>query len=111
MFSLFGYNDFEVKTMIENLTEKLTEESYELYNKDNIMIAQILFPKIENNLLCITHTFVDPCLRGMGVASELVEKVIEVARLNGYQITATCSYARSYFAKNPNDIYIIKSDL
>ena len=97
--------------MLENLTDKLSEEAYELYNEQEIMVAQILFPKIEENLYCITHTFVDPSLRGMGVAAELVEKVIEVARLNGYQITATCSYARSYFAKNPNDIYIIKSDL
>ncbi len=97
--------------MLENLTDKLSEEAYELYNEQEIMVAQILFPKIEKNLYCITHTFVDPSLRGMGVAAELVEKVIEVARLNGYQITATCSYARSYFAKNPNDIYIIKSDL
>lgn len=97
--------------MLENLTEKLSEEAYELYNEQEIMVAQILFPKIEKNLYCITHTFVDPSLRGMGVAAELVEKVIEVARLNGYQITATCSYARSYFAKKPNDIYIIKSDL
>ncbi len=93
------------------MTEKLLDEAYELYNDEGIMVAQILFPVIENNLYCITHTFVDPSLRGMGVAAELVEKVIEVARDNGYNITATCSYARSFFAKNPNDIYIIKSDL
>jgi hypothetical protein len=36
--------------MLENLTEKLSEEAYELYNEQEIMVAQILFPKIEKNL-------------------------------------------------------------
>ncbi|WP_394204209.1 GNAT family N-acetyltransferase [Shewanella waksmanii] len=42
------------------------------------------------------HTFVPDSMRGQGVAQQLVERGLEWARSNNYQITASCSYVQKF---------------
>ncbi len=74
-------------------------------NDENVVVAQIDFPKTGDNEITITHTFVDASLRGQGMAKKLVEEVINIAQKEKYNIRATCSYAIGYFDKNHIDIY------
>ena len=48
---------------------------------------------IDNGILDITHTFVDPSLRGQGIARELVRRCEAFAKREGLLIQASCSYA------------------
>ena len=48
----------------------------------------------------IDHTFVDPSLRGQGIAGKLMGKVIEMAREEGYKLVPVCSYAVAYFRRH-----------
>ena len=41
-------------------------------------------------------------MRGQGIAKQLLEKVIELAKNNNAQIIPTCSYAKAAFAANPD---------
>lgn len=77
------------------------------YEKDRIyindendkMIAEILFPHKENT--CdITHTFVDPSLRGLNIASKLVECAIKHIHSQNKEVVATCSYAKHWIEKH-----------
>lgn len=50
----------------------------------------------------IEHTNVSERLRGRGVARRLVDAAVAWARESGTKLSATCSYARSVFEKDPS---------
>lgn len=82
------------------------DDSIQYKNDEGEIIAEIDFPKTGEKEITITHTYVSPVLRGQGIAKELIEQVILHAKKNNLKIKATCSYAVSYFEKNPSDLYI-----
>jgi predicted GNAT family acetyltransferase len=49
--------------------------------------------RVDDNLMNIEHTVVDPEFRGQGIAEKMVDQAIRFAREQGLQLTATCSYA------------------
>ncbi len=49
----------------------------------------------------INHTFVDPSLRGQGVAGQLVQAAAEALKEENCKIYPTCSYARRWFEEHP----------
>ncbi|NLO09929.1 MAG: N-acetyltransferase [Clostridiales bacterium] len=56
------------------------------------------------------HTYVNPVLRGQGVAGELLKLLAEHLREKGLKATATCSYAVSWLNKNKEAYSDIISD-
>lgn len=77
-------------------------ESNKIYcqNEENELIAEITFPEVEDGVFCINHTFVDDSLRGQGVAGQLVKLAVEKIQEQGGKVTAACSYAQHWLAKN-----------
>lgn len=71
-----------------------------LNNDSGKMVAEITYTKAGENILIIDHTFVDPVLRGQGIALKLVEAVIKLAIDQGKKIMPLCPYAKSVFDKN-----------
>lgn len=55
-------------------------------------LAEICFNLAENNRFVATKTFVDPVLRGQGVARKLVMHLVELARKTDRKIIPVCSY-------------------
>lgn len=55
---------------------------------------------VENNVMKLIETYVPSQHRGKGVAKQLVEYAISLARSNGFVIEPICSYAIYYFMKN-----------
>jgi predicted GNAT family acetyltransferase len=49
----------------------------------------------------ITHTETPPALRGRGIASELVEGVLELIRADGQKVVAACGFVADYLRKHP----------
>lgn len=86
--------------------EKILNKDSIQYVEDNKVLAEVVFPLTDTNVITITKTFVDSSLRGQGIASKLMLDVIDYAKKNNYKIKATCSYAASYFSKNKCDLYI-----
>ncbi len=56
---------------------------------------------MESGVCHITKTYVDPSLRGQGIASKLLGMIVEKAKKEGFKIDPICSYAVSYFEKHP----------
>lgn len=77
----------------------IKEDRIELIQEDKV-VGKIEFVK-DGNELTITHTIVNPLFRGQGIAKILMEKVINEAKEKGLKIIPVCSYAVSYFEKNP----------
>ena len=65
------------------------------------VLAEITFPVGADGLPVIDHTFVDPSLRGQGMADKLVRAALEQIRKNGGTPAATCTYAVSWLEKHP----------
>ncbi|WP_128893930.1 GNAT family N-acetyltransferase [Longirhabdus pacifica] len=59
--------------------------------KDGQEIGEVTYVPQDGNIV-VDHTFVSPSMRGQGIAEQLVDKVVEYARNEGYKIIPTCSY-------------------
>lgn len=66
------------------------------------LLAEVTFPEREGTAL-INHTFVDPSLRGQGVAEQLLEALANRLRREGRKARATCSYAVHWFEVHPEE--------
>ena len=64
------------------------------------VIAEVTFPT-KDGVSIIDHTYVDPSLRGEGVAGKLVKLAADKILADGNQIAATCSYAVAWFKRHP----------
>lgn len=76
------------------------------YNVDGEIIAKITFERF-NNILNVDHTFVDDRLRGQGIASQLVEKLVAYAMENELKINPICWYVEKWFEKHPDFKYLL----
>ncbi|WP_125705121.1 GNAT family N-acetyltransferase [Lacticaseibacillus daqingensis] len=66
------------------------------------LIAEVTYQPIdEGQAVVIDHTFVDPVLRGQGIAGKLVRAVVDEAREKGLLIEPLCSFARHEFETKP----------
>jgi len=79
-------------------------------NEDGKMIVEATFPFIKEGVVVIDHTFVDPSLRGQGVASELMHNVYQYVKKQGLKAVATCPYAVVWFKKHPEHTDIIDEE-
>jgi len=83
-------------------------EDHKIYVKNEIgtVIVNATFPFIEEGVVVVDHTYVDPTLRGQGIASILMHEVYKHAKAKGYKVVATCPYAVVWFKKHKefNDI-------
>ena len=57
--------------------------------------------KRAGNVLTLNHTETPVAARGRGIASNLVEAVLEEARARGLKIVPRCPFVRAYLAKHP----------
>ena len=64
-------------------------------------IAEVTFPAAGEGVVDIDHTFVDPSLRGQGVAGQLMQALADQLRLERRKAVLTCSYAQKWFGEHP----------
>lgn len=72
-----------------------------LANETGEAIAFVDFPEFEPGKVEVTHTVVDPSLRGQGVAGKLMEALAGQLAEDGRKAELTCSYAIRWFTKHP----------
>ena len=79
-----------------------TIEADRIYAADQYgkIIAEVTFPT-KDGVATINHTFVDPSLRGQGVAGQLVRLAADKILADGHKIKPTCSYAVAWFRRHP----------
>jgi predicted GNAT family acetyltransferase len=80
-------------------------------NEDGKMIVNATFPFIKEGVVVVDHTFVDPSLRGQGVASQLMHEVYNYAKQQNYKVVATCPYAVVWFKKHTECQDILDQEL
>jgi len=88
----------------------MAEFSYEegrifVMNGDEVA-AEILFPATDG-VADINKTFVGDSLRGQGMAGQLVQRAADEIRRKGLKTKTTCSYAKGWFEKHPEQSDIL----
>jgi predicted GNAT family acetyltransferase len=68
--------------------------------KDGAQLAEMTYQRLSESRILIDHTFVDPSLRGQGVARQLLDAAVSWARASNTKISATCSYVVVQFARD-----------
>ncbi len=88
-------------------------ENHKIYVKDSNdqVIVLATFPFIDEHTVVVDHTYVDPSLRGQGIASQLMHEVYQHVKKLGYKAVATCPYAVVWFKKHKELNDIIDEDL
>lgn len=64
--------------------------------------AELTYSRVNNTTVIADHTDVPDVLRGTGIGSALVERLINDARTQGFRIMPLCPFVRSQFARHPD---------
>jgi predicted GNAT family acetyltransferase len=70
-------------------------------DEDGNMRAEAFLEPVDDGRLDVTHTFVAEDLRGTGVSSELMRRVVAAANARGVGLQATCPFARAWLERHP----------
>jgi uncharacterized protein len=68
--------------------------------QDGVRIAEMTYRHAGDGVANFDHTFVDPSLRGKGVARALFDAAIAWVRERNLRIVPACSYVRAQFARD-----------
>jgi predicted GNAT family acetyltransferase len=60
-------------------------------------IAEMTYTRTNPTLVVVDHTFVDPSLRGQGVARQLQDAMVAWARESKTKVVPVCSYVKVQF--------------
>lgn len=78
----------------------IEENAIYLLNENNEEIAYVRFPKINDEVVKVTSTYVSDTLRGLGIASKLMEALYLELKNSNRKAILICSYAIKWFEKN-----------
>ena len=78
-----------------------TGGQYEARVEDSDAAGLLTYKRIDAKTVIADHTLVPDALRGRGIASALVKRLMADAREQGFRIVPQCSFVRSSFDRHP----------
>ena len=63
--------------------------------------AELTFARLEGNRILADHTLTPDAMRGRGVASALVERMVADARSEGFKVVPLCPFVVAQFDRHP----------
>ena len=78
-----------------------SENRFYKNNEEGKMIAEVTYVPAGDTKVILDHTFVDPSLRGQGIAGQLVKRVVDEMRAEGKKIVPLCPFAKAEFDRKP----------
>lgn len=79
-------------------------------NESGELMAEATYHVTESGEVDVDHTYVNPVLRGQGVASVMMGVVAEHLRTMKIKAIASCSYAQVWFKKHADQYQDVVSD-
>jgi predicted GNAT family acetyltransferase len=70
--------------------------------RDGQRMAEMTYSRTNPSLVVVDHTYVDPSLRGHGVARQLQDAMVAWARETGTKVVPVCSYVKVQFDRDPS---------
>ncbi len=75
-------------------------DNFFFIEKNGETIAKISYQFENDDIIIANSTYVDPSLRGQGIAKKLLDRLVEYARENNLKIRPLCSYVVDAFERN-----------
>jgi predicted GNAT family acetyltransferase len=63
-------------------------------------VGEMTYSRTNPSLVVVDHTYVDPSLRGQGVAQHLQDALVAWARDTGTKVVPVCSYVKIQFDRD-----------
>ena len=70
--------------------------------KDDGRVVGIAEYRVENDLVVLPHTEVDPAWQGAGLGAELIRAALDAIREQGKRVVPQCSYVANFIADHPD---------
>jgi uncharacterized protein len=70
--------------------------------KDNGRVVGIADYRVENDLVVLPHTEVDPDRHGSGLGEELIQTALDAIRDSGKRVVPQCSFVAQFIAEHPD---------
>ena len=86
-----------------NITHEATDSGgkYEARVEDSDASGLLTYQRVDANTVIADRTFVPNALRGRGIATALVKRLIADAVEEGFRIVPQCSFVRASFDRHP----------
>lgn len=97
-------------TTSNELTRTVEHNAIRYTAPDGAILAEITFPERGEGIVTIDHTFVDPALRGQGMAGTLMDACVHELERTERRAHPTCSYAVAWFEKHPEWQHLFASE-
>lgn len=65
-------------------------------------VAKLTYSRMNDAMVIIDHTEVDPALSGQGIGRLLLDAAVKWARETGTRFKVVCPFARAQFARDPS---------
>lgn len=78
----------------------IKEEDRMFIEDHDKIVAEIKYKKKDKKTYDIYSTYVSDSLRGQGIGAMLVEAAVTDLEKKGYNVVASCSYAKKWLEKN-----------
>ena len=65
---------------------------------------------VDDGVMTLPHTEVDPGVGGRGIGTALVAGVLEAARERGLHVLPYCSFVRHYIQQHPEAVDLVAED-
>lgn len=90
---------------------KEVDHGFAIFNESgDKRIAEIEYQQTAEDIIVATHTWVDPSLRGEGVAGKLLDHLVADSEAKGRKIKALCPYVVRKFNEQPEKYNEINAD-
>jgi len=70
--------------------------------KDDGRVVGIADYRVQNGLVVLPHTEVDPARQGAGLGAELIQAALDAIRESGKRVVPQCSYVARFIAEHPD---------
>ena len=77
------------------------DDAIQYVDDQGTVLAEVTFPACAEGVVDINHTFVDPSLRGQGIAGELMRRTVKALQERNLHAHTSCSYAATWFDRHP----------
>ena len=64
--------------------------------------GELTYSRMTPTKIIADHTGVDESLRGLGIATALVERLVADARAEGFRIVPLCPFVKAQYQRNPD---------
>lgn len=69
--------------------------------KDGGRVVGIADYRVQDDLVVLPHTEVDPARQGAGLGAELIEAALDAIRESGKRVVPQCGYVARFIAEHP----------